>query len=103
MTPTDFLQALASRLVDEYGEPRDSEWVWGLLNVDLTTKEGKDFLLRLSGYMVGTHGVSLYSPLVLQLNRIARGSYTPRVKSGVSRRKIGRYGQSVKTIGRSGP
>ena len=97
-----FLAQLAQRLISEYGEDRNSQWVLGLITTDLATKEGRDFLLLLSGYLVQTHGVSIYSPLVLQLNSLAKGVSAARSKAGISRRKIGRFGQSVKTIGRSG-
>ena len=102
MTNRPFFAQLAQRLVSEYGEDRNSPWIWGLLDVDLATKEGRDFLLLVSGHLVKTHGVSIYSPLVLQLNKLARGEGAGKSRAGASRRKVGRFGQPVKTIGRSG-
>ena len=96
-----FLSQLAQRLVSEYGEDRNSPWVWGLLEADLATKQGRDFLLLLSGYLVGTHGLSIYSPLIKQLGRLVDGEGRPR-KLRISRRRIGKFGQQVRTLGSEG-
>ena len=99
---TSFFAQLAQRLVFEYGEDKNSPWVWGLVDVDPATKEGKDFLLLLTGYLIDTHGVSSFSPLVRQLVGIADGDGLKKPKAGISRRKIGRFGQKVKTISSEG-